>query len=208
MVDESSAWNLAELKRIETVLGPLVSIDAAQIGSRAHLYRQWWTNIIPTEVLQAAYTHALQPPNLLVQDILDLNMQPRQVRWDEKSPYALVNWMGRPREAFPTFLSFARLYAFRGDGPGTLVDTSAAEYNIDKPNADARERARGFSTGTTHVPWTPISEMQRRALLGQVMHLNCVTWILAIATAEQHQLMLNVSLYLATTHHLLRGQAT
>ena len=44
----------------------------------------------------------------------------------------------------------------------------------------------GFSTGTTQVQRTPISEMQRRALLGQAMDLNCVTWLLAIATAEQH----------------------
>jgi hypothetical protein len=185
VVDESRARNLAGLKRIEAVLGPSVSIDAAQIGSRAHRYRQWWTNIIPTEVLQAAYTHALRPPNLLVQDILDPNRQPRQVRWDDKSPYALVNRLGRPRAAFPTFLSFARSYAFRGDGPGTVVDTSIAEYNTDEPNADERERAMGFATGTTQVPQSPIHEMQRRSLLGQAMDLNCVTWLLAIATAEQ-----------------------
>ena len=61
--DASSTRNLAGLKRIETILGPSVSIDAAQIGSRAHRYRQWWTNIIPTEVLQAAYKHTRRPPN-------------------------------------------------------------------------------------------------------------------------------------------------
>lgn len=157
VVDESSALNLAGLKRIETVLGPLVSIDAAQIGSCAHRYRQWWTNIIPTEVLQAAYMHTLRPPNLLVQDILDPNRQPRQVRWDDKSSYAFVNRQGRPREVFPMFLSFARSYAFRGDGPSTVVD---AEYSTDEPNDDEREQAMGFSTGITQVPRIPISEMQ------------------------------------------------
>ena len=185
MMEKSRARSLAGLERITAVLGPSVSIDAAQIGSRAHRYRQWWTNLIPTEVLQAAYKHTLRPPNLLVQDILDPNRQPRQVRWDDKSPYALVNRLGEPREAFPTFLSFARSYAFCGDGPGTLVDTSTTDYTTDEPNADERERAMGFATGTTQVPRTPISEMQRRALLGQAMDLNCVTWLLAIAIAEQ-----------------------
>ena len=137
-------------------------------------------------MLQAAYKHTRRPPNFWAQDILDPNRQPRQVRWDDKSPYALVNRLGRLRADFPTFLSFARSYVFRGDGPGTLVDTSTAEYNTDEPNADERERAMGFPTGTTQVPRTPFSEMQRRALLGQAMDLNCVTWLLAIATAEQH----------------------
>ena len=55
-----------------------------------------------------------------------------------------------------------------------------------EPNADERERAMGFPTGTTNVPG--ISEQQRRYLLGQAMDLNCLTWIVSLLVAEQKRL--------------------
>lgn len=100
----------------------------------------------------------------------------------------MVNIVGEPRRALPTFVSFSKSYAFRGDGPGTILDTSGTEYITGEPNADERERAMGFLTGTTHLPNQAISEYQRRMLLGQAMDLNCLTWILAIAVADQRRL--------------------
>ena len=55
----------------------------------------------------------------------------------------------------------------------------------------------GFLTGTTNLPDQSISEHQRRMLLGQAMDLNCLTWLLAIATVE-HQRMSAMS---TTDHH-------
>jgi hypothetical protein len=42
-----------------------------------------------------------------------------------------------------------------------------------EPNAEERERAMGFPTGTIQVHG--ILEQQRRFLLGQAMDLNCLT---------------------------------
>jgi hypothetical protein len=53
-------------------------------------------------------------------------------------------------------------------------------------NADDRERAMGFPTGTTNVHG--ISEQQRQFLLGQAMDLNCLTWVVSLVVAEQRQL--------------------
>jgi hypothetical protein len=48
---------------------------------------------------------------------------------------------------------------------------------MEKPNADEREHAMGFHTGTTVVQG--ISEKTHGQILGQVMDLNCLTWILS-----------------------------
>lgn len=78
-----------------------------------------------------------------------------------------------------------RSYAFRGDGPGTVLDTSGDEYVTREPNADERERDMRFLTGTTSLPDGSISKQQRIMLLGQAMDLNMLTWILAIVNMEQ-----------------------
>ena len=190
---DSKGRNLKSAKHIHDVLGPAVTLDAAKIGSRAHRARQWWTNLVPTVVLQAAYDHSQRPSHLFVQDILDPHRRPRDVRWDDKPPYAVVNIAGEPRRALPTFVSFSKSYAFRGDGPGTILDTIGVEYVTEEPNEDERERAMGFLTGTTHLCDNSISKYQRRMLLGQAMDLNCLTWILAIVVTDQHRLHAMVS---------------
>ena len=188
VMSESRERNLTSVKKIEAILGPSVFIDAAKVGSRAHRARMWWTNLVPTSILRAAYDHLERPKDLLVQDILDPQRTPRHVRWDDKPPYAVVNKANEPRRAWPTFVSFPKSYAFRGDGPGTVLDTSGGEYTTQEPNADERERAMGFLTGTTSLADQSISESQRRMLLGQAMDLNCLTWMLAIATVEQQRM--------------------
>ena len=105
----------------------------------------------------------------------------------------MVNIAGKPRRTLPTFVNFSKSYAFCGDGPGTILDTSGVEYVTEEPNADERERAMGFLTGTTHLSDNSISEYQRRMLLGQAMDLNCLTWILAIVVTDQHRLHAMVS---------------
>jgi len=54
---------------------------------------------------------------------------------------------------------------------------------MEKPNADEREHAMGFHTGTTAVQ--AISKQTHRQILGQVMDLNCLTWIFNFDLVEQ-----------------------
>ncbi|CAM6094209.1 unnamed protein product [Calypogeia fissa] len=44
----------------------------------------------------------------------------------------------------------------------------------------------GFAIGVTAVP--SISKASRRQVLGQIMDLNCLTWIVSLGMAEQRQL--------------------
>jgi len=55
-----------------------------------------------------------------------------------------------------------------------------------EPNANERERAMGFPTRVTSV--LSIFEASRQQVLGQAMHLNCLTWIISLGMAEQHRL--------------------
>jgi hypothetical protein len=181
----SSSWSrtLESKHKIYGILGMPVLIDAAAVGSRAHRPRFWWTNLAPAELLQSAIGRTRRP-DVYVSDILDPHRTPRRVYHDDQAPLAVVNRKGEPRRAFPTLVSFARSYAFKDNGPGLVWDSITQE--MVEPNADERERAMGFPTGTTNV--NGISEQQRRFLLGQAMDLNCLTWIVSLVVAEQRRL--------------------
>ncbi|CAM6104218.1 unnamed protein product [Calypogeia fissa] len=97
---------------------------------------------------------------------------------------AQVNRVGEPRAALPTLLSAPASYAYRDGRPGLVWDTQVQQ--LVEPNADERERAMGFTTGVTAVP--SISEASRRQVLGQVMDLNCLTWIVSLGMAQQRRL--------------------
>ena len=89
---------------------------------------------------------------------LDPHWHSRDVRWDDKPPYAMVNIVGECRRAMPTFVSFSKSYAFCGDGPRTILDIEGAEYVTEEFNVDEWEQAMGFLTGTTQLPNHSVSE--------------------------------------------------
>jgi hypothetical protein len=113
----------------------------------------------------------IQRPDVYVSDILDPDRAPRCIYHNDQAPLAVVNRKGEPRRALPTLVSFARSYAFKDNGPKLVWDSKTQE--MVEPNAEERERAMGFPTGTIQVHG--ILEQQRRFLLGQAMDLNCLT---------------------------------
>jgi hypothetical protein len=135
--------------------------------------------LAPAELLQSAIGRTRRP-DVYVSDILDPHQTPRRIYHDDQAPLAVVNRKGEPRRAFPTLVSFARLYAFKDNGLGLVWDSLIQE--MVEPNADERERAMGFPTGTTNVHG--ISEQQRRFLLGQTMDFNYLTWVVSLIVAE------------------------
>jgi hypothetical protein len=135
------------------------------------------------ELLQSAIGRTRRP-DVYVSDILDPHRTPRRIYHDIQAPLAVVNRKGEPHRAFPTLVSFARSYAFKDNGMGFILDSITQE--MVEPNADERERAMGFPTGTTNVHG--ISEQQRRFLLGQAMDLNCLTWVVSLVVAEHRRL--------------------
>jgi hypothetical protein len=107
--------------------------------------------MVPAELLQSVVGR-IQQPNAYVNDILDPDRAPQLVYHDDQAPLAVVNRRGDPRRALPTLVSFARSYAFKGNGPGLVWDSTTQE--MVEPNANERERAMGFPTCTTAKPWT------------------------------------------------------
>jgi hypothetical protein len=69
----------------------------------------------------------------------------------------VVNRVGQPKMALPTFVSFLASHAYREGGPKLVWDTCLQQ--LVEPNADERERAMGFLIGMTFVP--SISEASR-----------------------------------------------
>lgn len=55
--------------------------------------------------------------------------------------------------------------------------------SMEKPNMDVQKQAMGFRTSTTYV--LDILKKTRRQILGQVMGLNCFTWVFSLALVEQ-----------------------
>jgi hypothetical protein len=170
VVSSSQLRTLESMHRIHNIVGVPMLIDATAMGSRAHCPWLWWTNLVPAELLQSAVGRIKQP-DMYVSDILDPHRAPRRIYHDDQTPLAVVNLKGEPRRALSTLVSFIRSCAFKDNGLGLVWDSTTQE--MVESNVDERERAMGFSTGTTNVPC--FSEHQRRFFLGQAMDVNCLT---------------------------------
>jgi hypothetical protein len=149
---------MASVHKIRSWIGPTVLLDAAKVGLRAHRPRLWWTNLLPREVLKRTYEIVLRSSHLIVDSILDIGQRSQVVGIVDRSPMAMVNRMGQPRMALPTFVSFPTSHAYREGGPELVWDTCS--QRLVEPNADERECTMGFSTGMTSVP--SISEASHR----------------------------------------------
>jgi hypothetical protein len=97
---------------------------------------------------------------------------------------AVVNRVGQPKMALPTFVSFPTSHAYREGGPELVWDTSS--QRLVEPNINEKERVMGFPTRVTLVP--SIYEASCRQVLGQAMDLNCLTWIVSFGMVEQCRL--------------------
>jgi hypothetical protein len=175
---------VASVHEIRSWIGPAVLLDVVRVGSHAHHPRLWWTNLLPREVLKHAYETMSRSSHLIVDSILDIGRRSQVVRVVDRSPMAMLNQVGQPRMALPTFVSFPTSHAYKEGGAGLVWDTCS--QRLVEPNADEREHAMGFPTGVTSVP--SISEASRRQMLGQAMDLNCLTWIVSLGMAEQRRL--------------------
>jgi hypothetical protein len=79
-----------------------------------------------------------------VDSILDIGRRSQVVKVVDRSPMAMVNRVGQPRMALPTFVSFPASHAYREGGPGLVWDTCLQQ--LVEPNADEREHVMGFPT--------------------------------------------------------------
>lgn len=140
--------------------------------------------MVPPEVLKAACSQVVQPTGLTVDNILDVGRKSQAAGRDDLPPLAVVNRIGLPRATLPTLLSFPGSHAYCPGGPGLVWDEESQQ--LVEPNANERECAMRFSTGTIAIP--EFSKATRRQLLGQVMDLNCLTWVISLGLAEQRRI--------------------
>jgi hypothetical protein len=96
-----------------------------------------WINLTPLEVIQRAYELIPKSSTCLVDDILDLGRHSGTICHDEWPPLVVVNKVGLPQVALPTFLSFPHFHAFRNGGLGMIWDSLSS--SMKEPNADERE---------------------------------------------------------------------
>jgi Reverse transcriptase (RNA-dependent DNA polymerase)/C-5 cytosine-specific DNA methylase len=170
------------------LLGDPVVFDAAQLGSRAHRVRAYWTNLAPISYLQAAIGQQQRPKGLTVQQILEPGRTPTPVTTVSRFPHYPCNRVGEPRAALPTLVSFPNSYAFTGGQPGQIYDTPLHTWT--SPLAVERERAMGFQGGTTAAPDT--TEDTRCRILGQAQDLHSMRWLVGVALS--YTSMLDTSL--------------
>jgi hypothetical protein len=147
---------------VKHYLGEPLLLDATQCGSYVHQLHNWWTNLAPLSILQLALRYTIKDPNLQVSHILDDRGSCQLVTRQEKRPWFPTNIIGKPRGAWPTFVSFPRAHTFQGDGLSLVYRHALATW--DEPSLEERERAMGFQIGTTNH--TKVIRLERNALLG------------------------------------------
>jgi hypothetical protein len=172
----------AHFEAVRGILWPELVLDAAQLGSRAHRLRAWWTNLESMAVLRAALGAQARPANLFVHQVLGPGRRARLPQSTGVLPWAKVEVPGEPRCALNTFVCYGGSYAFSRGGGGVLACVQPdGVVTYEEPTAKERELAMGFPRGFTAAQ--EISEHTCRELLGQAMDLNSVLWILAAARA-------------------------
>jgi hypothetical protein len=180
LLGDTRSHVMASVHDIRSWIGPAVLLDVARVGSRVHHPRLWWTNLVPREVLRRTYETVPRSYHLIVDSILDIGRHYQVVKVADMSPMAVVNQVGQPRMALPTFVNFPMSHAYREGGPGLVWDI-CLQWLVE-PIADERERSMGFPIGVTSVP--SISEASCQQVLGQTMDLNCLTWIVSLGMSK------------------------
>eukprot|EP00854_Cymbomonas_tetramitiformis_P034346 gene34346-biopygen26380 len=146
-----------------SMIGIPITIDAAQLGARAHRLRNYWSSMACPISAQQVLTAVVRDPNRLVSDILDPGRAERPAACDTARGHYRCNVQGEPMRAWPTMMSFPDSYQFRGDSKGTVWDDATQTWG--PPTPEEKERATGFQTGATEAP--NVTARQRGEMLGR-----------------------------------------
>ncbi len=96
----------------------------------------------------------------------------------------MVNRVKLPQATLPILLSFPRFHAFWGWNLGMMWDSNSP--NMEELNVNEREWAMGFQINTITMP--NIFEGACRQNLGQVIDIDCLTWLFGLVSIEQTQM--------------------
>jgi hypothetical protein len=162
---------------VKGVLGTGYAFDAVAVGSYAHRFCRFWTNLIPTTLLHnmVEQQFASCSPEQSVQDILEPGRR-AQLAQHERAPGAhSVNKMGEPLKAFSTFVTLKRSDAYRLQAQSLVITT---QQQLEPPSPHERERAMGFAGGVCQALTPPLNEASCLRLLGLVVPYEVIVFYL------------------------------
>jgi hypothetical protein len=117
---------------VKGVLGEENAFNAVAVGSYAHHFRRFWTNLIPTTLLHRMVEQqfASRSPDQSVQDILEPGRRAQVAQHDRAPGPHSVNIVGEPLKAFSTFLTLKRSYAYRSQAQSLVLTTQQQNRHL------------------------------------------------------------------------------
>ena len=156
------------------IIGTPVVLDAARFGAFAHRLRDFWQNAVEPGALQRAVEAVQRAPGILVDSIMDPGRHSSPVLQPDRPPFYPANQQGGQRSAFPTFTAYPLSRAFRAGQAGSVYDSAVGGWT--EPNPSERERALGYSTGTTAAPGLSLED--RHVLTGNCIDQSALTGLI------------------------------
>ena len=120
LLDDTRHKVVKDGEYINQILVTPIFLDVASLGSFVHRPRWFWTNLVSPQVLSTAIACISRLMNCKVDDILDDHHVSLAVTKNDTLPFSLINKVGIPRRALPTFVTYPQSLAFRSRGPGML----------------------------------------------------------------------------------------
>jgi hypothetical protein len=153
---------------VKGVLGPGYAFDAVAVGSYAHRFRRFWTNLIPTTLLHSMVERqfASRSPDQSVQDILEPGRKAQLALHDRAPGPHSVNIVGKPLKAFSTFVTLKQSDAYRSQAHSLVY---SASQKLEASSLLEKERAMGFLGGMLQVLSPSLNESSCLRLLGGSM---------------------------------------
>jgi hypothetical protein len=150
---------------VKGILGPGYAFDAIAVDSYAHIFRRFWTNLIPTTLLHSMVERqfASRSSDQSVQDILEPGCKAQLALHDRAPGPHSVNIVGEPLKAFSTFVTLKQSDAYRSQAQSLVYSTS---QKLEAPSLLEKERAMGFLGGMLQVLSPSLNESSCLRLLG------------------------------------------
>ena len=166
-----------------------MAFDAVAIGSYAHRNRRFWTNGIPSKLLEQMINYAFHNRivDQSVSDIIEPHHEPQLAAHESVPGNYVVNEIGKPLKAFSTFVTVKGSHAYRDNGQSLLINKDTGE--LEEPNANEREAAMGFMAGTTAND--AVTEPERIRMLGGTMDMFQIKFLIGAFMVFQHAFFLN-----------------
>ena len=165
--------------------GAPILINGANMGAAAHRVRLFWTNMLPTAVLQADFPKLLAPIPAL-DTLLHPYHVPTKPGHTDRLPFALQHEVGWARVCMPTVVSYLKSNAFRVKANGAQGGGQVFSIHTDQweePDVREKELLLGFMADDTAAP--KVTSDARAFHIGRALDANTLRWLGAFLHVSQ-----------------------